>query len=222
MTDEQIRFLDDAMGAADDALALVGNDLMKIAEPLRTMHLVTAAQAAIDNGGLSNFFGADFWHDLPYEAIIAAYRLCGATGAANVLAEAAAFFPFDMPHRNVQQRRGVLKALEGDERSRFWELDRQVCGDEAVYDALAAYADRHEAFFPRRRAVPGRVGHGAGDETYYKNCLAIQEEFLGPDHLNVATTLEKLAALYARTNRDGEAEALLKRALAIRASYSAG
>jgi hypothetical protein len=43
------------------------------------------------------------------------------------------------------------------------------------------------------------------------------EKALGPDHPNVALSLENLAALYRATNRVKEAEVLEKRAAAIRA-----
>ena len=38
-----------------------------------------------------------------------------------------------------------------------------------------------------------------------------------PDHPNVAMSLENMAAIYRKTDRKGEAEALEKRAAAIRA-----
>jgi hypothetical protein len=43
------------------------------------------------------------------------------------------------------------------------------------------------------------------------------EKALGPDHPDVATSLENMANLYRKTGRDKEAEALEKRAAAIRA-----
>jgi len=53
--------------------------------------------------------------------------------------------------------------------------------------------------------------------TYYKRSLAIREKALGPNHPDVAQSLENLAELYKATNRPTEAEALKKRAEAIRA-----
>ena len=46
--------------------------------------------------------------------------------------------------------------------------------------------------------------------------LAIKEKALGPDHPDVGTTLNNLAALYEKQGRTTEAEPLLKRALTIR------
>jgi tetratricopeptide (TPR) repeat protein len=50
-----------------------------------------------------------------------------------------------------------------------------------------------------------------------KKALAVAEKNVGPDHPDVATSLENLAALYRKTGRDKGAEALAKRAVDIRA-----
>lgn len=47
--------------------------------------------------------------------------------------------------------------------------------------------------------------------------VAIAEKALGPDHPNVAASLENLAAVYRATKRDEEAETLEQRASRIRA-----
>ena len=49
-----------------------------------------------------------------------------------------------------------------------------------------------------------------------KRALAIREKALGPDHPDVAASLNNLATLYIDQGRYAEAEPLLKRALAIR------
>jgi CHAT domain-containing protein/Tfp pilus assembly protein PilF len=49
-----------------------------------------------------------------------------------------------------------------------------------------------------------------------KEVLAIREEALGPDHLDVATSLNNLAGLYQQQGRYAEAEPLYKRSLTIR------
>jgi tetratricopeptide (TPR) repeat protein len=46
--------------------------------------------------------------------------------------------------------------------------------------------------------------------------LAIREKTFGPDHRNVATTLNTLALLYDRQGKTADAEPLYKRSLAIR------
>ena len=60
-------------------------------------------------------------------------------------------------------------------------------------------------------------GQYAHAEPLYKRSLAITEKALGPDHPNVATSLENMAELYRKTGREKAAEALAKRAAAIRA-----
>ena len=60
-------------------------------------------------------------------------------------------------------------------------------------------------------------GQYAQAEPLYKRALAIWEKALGPDHPDVATSLESLAALYRATKRDEGAETLEQRAARIRA-----
>ena len=56
---------------------------------------------------------------------------------------------------------------------------------------------------------------GARPSRCYRRALAIDEKAFGPDHPDVATALNNLAALLRATNRLGEAEPLYRRALAI-------
>jgi tetratricopeptide (TPR) repeat protein len=60
-------------------------------------------------------------------------------------------------------------------------------------------------------------GQYAQAEPLFERALTINEKALGPDHPDVATSLENLAALYRVTKRDKEAETLEKRAARIRA-----
>ena len=53
-------------------------------------------------------------------------------------------------------------------------------------------------------------------EPLYKRSLAIREKALGPDHPDVASSLNNLAWLYQRQGRYADAEPLYKRSLAIR------
>jgi tetratricopeptide (TPR) repeat protein len=63
--------------------------------------------------------------------------------------------------------------------------------------------------------------HTQGDyakaEPLYNRSLVILEKALGPDHPNVAASLENLAGLYRATKRGAQAEALERRAARIRA-----
>jgi tetratricopeptide (TPR) repeat protein len=56
----------------------------------------------------------------------------------------------------------------------------------------------------------------ADAEPLFRRLLAIREKSLGPDHPDVATTLNDLAELYRNAGRYADAEPLCKRALAIR------
>ena len=52
-------------------------------------------------------------------------------------------------------------------------------------------------------------------EPLFRRALAIREKSLGPDHPDVANSLNGLAALLNDTDRRAEAEPLFRRALAI-------
>jgi tetratricopeptide (TPR) repeat protein len=58
-------------------------------------------------------------------------------------------------------------------------------------------------------------GRYAEAELLYKRSLTIAEKTLGPDHPDVATSLNNLAALYRAQGRYAEAEPLSKRSLTI-------
>ncbi len=58
-------------------------------------------------------------------------------------------------------------------------------------------------------------GRTAEAEPLLKRSLAIDEKTLGPEHPEMATSLNELALLYQAQGRYAEAEPLHKRALAI-------
>ncbi len=62
-------------------------------------------------------------------------------------------------------------------------------------------------------------GNYAEAEPLYQRSLAIQEKALGPEHPDVATSLENYAALLRQTARIDKAERMEARAKAIRAKY---
>ncbi len=66
-----------------------------------------------------------------------------------------------------------------------------------------------------------RISEASTEVLYYrpdpKIFLEIREKALGPNHPDVANTLENLAALYRATDRNTEAEAMANRAAKIRA-----
>ena len=60
------------------------------------------------------------------------------------------------------------------------------------------------------------AGHYAEAEQILQQALTIQEKTFGPEHPDVATSLNNLALLYQAQGRYAEAEPLLQRALQIR------
>ena len=63
-------------------------------------------------------------------------------------------------------------------------------------------------------------GQYAEAEPLYQRALAIWEKALGPEHLNVAQSLENYADLLRKTGRADEAAELEARAQAIRAKIA--
>ena len=59
-------------------------------------------------------------------------------------------------------------------------------------------------------------GQFAMAEPLYRRALAIWEEIIGPDHVDVAECIEKLAAVCRKVDKQSEAEELEKRAAGIR------
>lgn len=94
---------------------------------------------------------------------------------------------------------------------------RLVAHARAALDALPS----NTAFLPaaclasRCAVYLFQRGEYSAAEALQKCALAIREEALGPDHLDVANTLNRLANVYGQQGRNGEAEALLVRAVAI-------
>ena len=60
-----------------------------------------------------------------------------------------------------------------------------------------------------------QAGDYAGAEPLYRRALAINEKALGPDHLDVARSLNNLAGLLKAKGNYAAAEPLYRRALAI-------
>ena len=57
------------------------------------------------------------------------------------------------------------------------------------------------------RLVYKTQGKSTQAEPLFKRSLAIKEKTLGPEHPSVATSLENMAVLYRKMNRDKEAQA---------------
>ncbi|NEX23892.1 tetratricopeptide repeat-containing protein, partial [Thiorhodococcus mannitoliphagus] len=77
---------------------------------------------------------------------------------------------------------------------------------------------RNYAFRPRwgLALFYARQGRYAEAEPLYKRVLTLGENAVGPEHPDVATSLDNLASLYGSQGRYAEAESFHKRALALR------
>lgn len=143
-------------------------------------------------------------------------------------------------HRLVQ---AVLKDAMPDETERLW-AERTVKAVASAFPDVDAIAisqwERIERLLPHAQAcaelinkwelelpeaahllnLAGRYLHLRArlDEagSFYAKSLAIREKILGPNHLNVATSLHNQAWLYFDLNKYAEAEPLNLRSLAIR------
>ena len=77
------------------------------------------------------------------------------------------------------------------------------------------------AFAPRRLALfyhsQGKYGEA---EVFYKRALAVWEKALGPNHLDLASSLENYAALLRATRRESEALERERRAQEVRAKHA--
>jgi tetratricopeptide (TPR) repeat protein len=120
-----------------------------------------------------------------------------------------------------------------DETNKAWEQSTEA-GAEAYQEGRLAEAEAHldearkaaesEAETSDEYATSlinlGIVASSKGDMenaiAFYSRALEIREKNLGPDHLEVAATLNRLGATYAFLQRNEEAETALRRALSIR------
>lgn len=138
-------FLDRASEYAFSELERLGGDPGKLPIPLQTVAVIYSAQGVIDNGGFEYFFGQDFDFSPPYSFFSDAYRRIGAAEAADCIDKAAAMFPFENAHLLKDERAKFIDTLDAS--SKFVELGDRVCGDEAIWSALEAYARRHSEAF---------------------------------------------------------------------------
>ena len=135
--------LEKAADIAFRRLETVGRQTNHLPVEVRTLILIYTAQGIIDNGGLQYFFESNFEDAQPYEAFSDAYRVIGATTAADCLDKAIGLFPFAQPHLDAERRNAVLETLRRDGDSEFAKLDLQLCGDKHVWECLSQYVDAH-------------------------------------------------------------------------------
>ena len=109
--DELERLADEAFAA----VAAAGGDPRALDEPLRTVAIVYAAQAVLDDGGLAYFLANDWTGAPSYEVFAEAFARIGAAGTAAVIRAAIERIglPFPEVDRGLRQER--LGALPEDE-----------------------------------------------------------------------------------------------------------
>ena len=78
------------------------------------------------------------------------------------------------------------------------------------------------AFAPRNSNLPPRSWALSGGQPLFQRALHIREQQLGPEHPDVASSLNNLANLYCEQGKYAEAEPLYQRALHIREQVGAG
>jgi len=111
--------------------------------------------------------------------------------------------------------RSTEAAAEAVEHGQLDEAQRRL---EQAHDAAMAQPEGDE--YAASLVNLGHVHAAKGDTTnaivFYEKALAAREKNLGPDHLEVANTLNTLGAAYAQVQRYDDADRAFRRALAIR------
>ena len=103
----------------------------------------------------------------------------------------------------------------------FWTLGSEAYAQGRYQDAVERFSKMHElsADDPEILNWQGLSLHAAGKyteaEPLYRRALAINEKQLGPEHPDVAISLNNLAGLFHAQGKYAEAEPLYRRALAI-------
>lgn len=137
--------LDKAADGIYKELEKVGGDPLKLQPVLLPVAILYTVQAMVDNGGFRYLFENDFPFNPPYSVFSEAYRIIGATDAANRLEKAVSLFPFDRPEENQDGRNQYMDSL--DESDEFFQLGDAVCGDERVWQLMEEYVRTHSEVF---------------------------------------------------------------------------
>ncbi|MEO0649178.1 MAG: DUF4375 domain-containing protein [Planctomycetota bacterium] len=112
---------------------------------------VESAQGLIDNGGYRLFFERDWKDKPPYQTFVDAYAAIGCKDQAAELARVVESFGIDDPHLNPKAREAFVEQHYDEDRLTVPNWGDALCGDESVWCALLAYAERHSTRFERDR-----------------------------------------------------------------------
>ena len=141
MNQKQEDKLDAIIDFCQDRLKSVENDISELTVPEQVVITIYSAQGLIDNGGFQYFFENDFPNKPNYRTFIKAYTEIGAKIEANSLKKAVSMFGFSDPHLDVGKRRNFLDKL--DDEADFFDLEDDICGNEAIWEKLVKYAIQH-------------------------------------------------------------------------------
>ena len=155
-----------------------------------------------------------------FEGTIRGFK-CTDFSISRVTAPSAESLPTSAPTRTNRARQQTAPALSGGNSTK---AERQATSQPksgtddfllpAPHAALAQ--GLFEASDLNERAIKlGNAGRYSDAEPLYKQSLAIREKVLGPNHSEVAASLNNLASLYESEGRYLDAEPLLQRSLAI-------
>ena len=96
-----------------------------------------------------------------------------------------------------------------------YELQINYSEAERYYRKAATIEDQDAFYLNAHATILQTIGNYAAAEPLYRRALAIYEKALGPDHPDVATSLNNLAGLLHDQGNYAAAEPLYRRALAI-------
>ena len=126
------------------------------------------------------------------------------------------------PDQGAKWESYITAAQQAYQQAEYAEAEKQL--EAALKEAEAFGLDdvRLATSLNNLAALYHAQGKYAEAEPLYQRALAIWEKALGPDHPNVAVSLENYASLLCNTNRDAEAAQIEARANTILATHGQG
>jgi|SRR5271154_1128619 len=138
--------LDLALDHAFAEYERLNSDLYQLPPPLQTVVLVSYAQDLIDDAGFRAFFESDMPGTPPYAIFSNAYRIIGATKAADLLDVAIGLFPFPDPHLESALRNEYMNSLD-DDSDELFILGDELSDDPTIWLQLELYIQAHAPLF---------------------------------------------------------------------------
>lgn len=95
------------------------------------------------------------------------------------------------------------------------EAEQAYLKADAIWNRLAPQAPERSTTLLGLQTVYFLMGELKKSERYGRQCIAVQEAALGPEHLDLGKPMQSLAAMYQSERRYPEAEELYRRALRL-------